>query len=350
MVYIDTLKKWREKIIHDNNIQVYCYFYVKQDSVLKTLSPDLGNEEDSLAAKGYLGLNIESSEISALLKSKPYKGIHFSNNIFRLLGIYLASPTDFEELIDQKWQTSNYKYKYIISKVIPSRSETFWSLIKKAPSSERDTYLHILKFISGVEGYRLTLKENIGEFLCINNLDVIDLLLLEDLFKYRIDIETRIQYMHYDAKELVLSVLGNFNNSVTKLTNRRKGHAPFLINDEYDVQDLLYFSLKSIFPKLKYEEPTPQLGGTSNKIEFVLAEEGILIEVKMIKSSETEKKYIKEIKEDLESYHRYKGLKDIIFFIYDPYMRTKDRYNFEDLNGNRVKQDNSFNVTVILSP
>jgi hypothetical protein len=53
----------------------------------------------------------------------------------------------------------------------------------------------------------------------------------------------------------------------------------------------------------------------------------------MIKEKDKdEKNFIKQIKEDIESYNKHPDFKEFIVFIYDPYKKTKDKKNFENLN------------------
>lgn len=146
------------------------------------------------------------------------------------------------------------------------------------------------------------------------------------------------------------NILKEFGNSIQKIvTQRRKGHNSFEINDEYDVQDLLYVILKSVFPSLKCEDPIPKVGGRSTKVDLIIRGEEILIEVKMLKKSDqNELKIIEQLKIDFESYHKCHWLKNLLCFVYDPYKRTQDKSNFEDLNGLRKKGENEYNVNVIL--
>ncbi|MBK8279492.1 MAG: hypothetical protein IPK94_04830 [Saprospiraceae bacterium] len=122
------------------------------------------------------------------------------------------------------------------------------------------------------------------------------------------------------------------------------------MEDEYDVQDISYVILKSIFPNLREEDPIPKVGGKSTKIDLILREEKILIEVKMIKAKDSnETHFIEQLKADFESYHECKWLRKLFCFVYDPYKKTRDISNFNDLNGERTKGEHNFNVEVIVA-
>ncbi len=118
-----------------------------------------------------------------------------------------------------------------------------------------------------------------------------------------------------------------------------------------DVQDVLYVMLKSIFPTLKEEDPTPIVGAKSNKIDLIHREEGILIEVKMQKQSDSnERDFIEQLKNDIQSYRNSHWLRHLIFFVYDPLGKTKDAHNFYDLNGTQSINGTAFSVEIVLNP
>ncbi|WP_262713093.1 PD-(D/E)XK nuclease domain-containing protein [Subsaximicrobium wynnwilliamsii] len=99
-------------------------------------------------------------------------------------------------------------------------------------------------------------------------------------------------------------MIDNFPEAIKQIKSRRKGKDAFQFKDEYDVQDVLYVMLKPVFPNMKAEDPVPKVGATSTKIDLILRQEKILIEVKMIKESDNdESKFIKQLKEDIQSYH-----------------------------------------------
>ena len=158
------------------------------------------------------------------------------------------------------------------------------------------------------------------------------------------------KYNDKTAEEVVRDILNNFSNAIQKIIkNRRSNHASFFISDEYDVQDILYVILKSIFPNLREEDPIPKVGSKSTKIDLILREERILIEVKMIKESDSnEIKAIDQLKIDFESYHECKWLDKLFCFVYDPNKKTKDIVSFKDLNGNRTKGNHNFNIEIIV--
>lgn len=91
--------------------------------------------------------------------------------------------------------------------------------------------------------------------------------------------------------ELIKNIFYNFQDAIKHLTNnRRKNHTVFEINDEYDVQDLSYLILRSIFINLEFENPHFKIGGTNSKVDLMIENEGIDIELKMIKANDQGKR------------------------------------------------------------
>lgn len=58
---------------------------------------------------------------------------------------------------------------------------------------------------------------------------------------------------------LVLNILNRFPTFVRQLKRRYNGRAPLEVNDEYDVQDLIYALLTLHFNDIRAEEYTPAL-------------------------------------------------------------------------------------------
>lgn len=349
MVYLDeVIKNLKKKILEDDeSLQVICYYYLTdKNSLPKNIYENTGYEE-SLAIKGYLGIKPDEAEVKLIVGRKPIKQIDYTSNIFKLLGISLASPLEVNKKLSAKFDTSSIKYKYLIVRVFPEYKNAFIKHLELVRDA-KDIYYTIFNFL-----FELNIESDIQTAvsnLALQNLDIIDLLILEELRARFISQELLIVYNNLTAIELVRRVLSNFGNSVKKITqNRRKGHELFSIRDEYDVQDILYVMLKPIFPKMIAEEPTPRVGMKYNKIDLLIKEEGIMIEVKMIKESDTdEKELIEQLKVDIQSYYRYTELKHLFMFIYDPQNKTRDLENFITLNGEQEIQGKRFFVEVIV--
>ena len=113
-------------------------------------------------------------------------------------------------------------------------------------------------------------------------------------------------------------ILSRFDLVANQLKRRRKNKEPYLVEDEYDVQDLLHALLKVDFDDIRKEEWTPSYAGGASKIDFVLKNEGILVEVKKTSKNTREKEIGEQLLVDIAKYKEYPNIRTLICFIYDP--------------------------------
>lgn len=348
MVHLEAfIKRHKDELLRDSSLHGLCYQYVTDKrSLPKEINSDLGDEE-TLSIKGYLGIEPLDEEVQIVINRKPIKQIDYTKNVFKLLGIHLASSGLVRERVETKFAESPLRYKYLICRVLPEFFENFRSYLENA-SADDTPYSQILEYV--FLNRKCDELEHYISQLTLRDIDVIDLLILEDLWNSLIAQSLSIKYQNLSATEMAKQVLVQFGNAAKKVTrDRRKGHDPFIINDEYDVQDLLYVILKSLFPKLVIEDPAPKVGATYTKIDMSIREVGVIIEVKMIKRSDSdERRFISQLKDDIESYYIYPYLKDLLIYVYDPENKTSDVQNFYSLNGIRENKGVRFNVDVVV--
>jgi hypothetical protein len=115
-------------------------------------------------------------------------------------------------------------------------------------------------------------------------------------------------------------VLLRFHLVAGQLRKRRKNKTAYLIKDEYDVQDLLRAILRLDFDDIRSEEWTPSYAGGASKIDIVLKKERVLIEVKKIGESLTEKQIGPQLIVDTARYDEYPDVETLVCFVYDPDM------------------------------
>jgi hypothetical protein len=139
------------------------------------------------------------------------------------------------------------------------------------------------------------------------------------------------------AVQATLDVIEVFDQVARRLAHaRRKGKNPYIVEDEYDVQDLFYAMLLPALPDLEPEDPTIKHAGSSKKIDFVSRQGRIGVEIKYVRSEQTDKDIEKDLKVDIESYHIHPACKTLIIFIYDPRHRILEPRILErDLSGSR---------------
>lgn len=152
------------------------------------------------------------------------------------------------------------------------------------------------------------------------------------------------------ALDIALQIIRNFSMVARILSDRQHGRQPFEIESEYDVQDVLFATLRASFVEARREDLTPQLAGSSKRIDIVLPEIRSLVEAKYVRNANHARRVIGELQEDFECYHTYPGCDHIFALVFDPETHIRDSYQFgEDLSGLRVKGDSAFEVHVEVS-
>lgn len=345
MVYLrEILKHNKAKLIQYKNIELAAYLYVQSFEQLPNHSFELSPEEE-VALIGYKKEFIEVSKVVTIVSKAPIKGISATSNIYKFAGLYLSATNELSEQLKEKYKQSDLKQKYFLSKIEPSLKIQ----LSKEVSELSDDPLSVL-ILSVYDSN--TVKETelntaLQSITSGTDIDVQSQILLEDIESTLLS----IRYVNKSADEVVRDILNNFSNAIQKIIkNRRKDHPDFIIEDEYDVQDILYVILKSVFPNLRDEDAIGKVGAKTTKIDLIIREERILVEVKMIKAKDSnETHFIEQLKTDFESYHECKWLRKLFCFVYDPYKKTRDISNFNDLNGERTKGEHNFNVEVIVA-
>jgi REase_DpnII-MboI len=345
MVYLrEILKHNKTRLNQYKNIELAAYLYSQSPVELSSHLFDLSPEEE-LAMLGYKKERVDIEKIVSIVSKSPIKGISALSNVYKFAGLYLSAKTELIHKLKEKYEQSDYKQKYFLSKIEPSLKSELIKDIENTPIQPVITLIKKIYDANAVNENEFI--EALEDVLSAGEIDVQLQILLEDISRALL----QIKLINKTAEEVIRDALNNFSNAIRKISsNRRKGHPEFKIEDEYDVQDILYVILKTIFPNLKDEDAIPKVGAKSTKIDLIIREERILIEVKMMKENDgNETHFIEQLKADFESYYQCKWLRKLFCFVYDPYKRTRDTSNFNDLNGERTKGGHTFNVEVIIA-
>lgn len=331
MVYLEKIEWLKEKYLN-NELVKYYYNYIKgiQNDIVSVQGKI---NVKQLALYGYAGQKIDGEKIKTiLLQNNIIMGGRI--NTYELLGIYLLDTNNenIKKDIEEKFAQVDLKLKFIIANVMDIYKNKLLELLKL--KRDLSPIEQIIKYILDEKFYTINV-EKYAEYIEKTE-DFEDLIILEK-FAYKrslndINIVT--------PKDNIVSILNNFHNANKVITrDRRKDHNEYIIKDEYDVQDLLNVIFKSIYPTIVPEENTPKVGGTTARADFIFKEFEIVLEIKMIKEKDRdEKEFIRQIKEDIQSYYRYEP-KYMIFYIYDPLDKTKDEQSFKDLEKKIKYQD-----------
>lgn len=117
---------------------------------------------------------------------------------------------------------------------------------------------------------------------------------------------------------LVLEKIFNrFHQVARQLRSRREERPTIDVSDEYDVQDLLHSLLKLQFDDIRPEEWTPSYAGGSSRMDFLLKNEQLVVEVKKTRDNLRDSAIGEQLIVDIAKYKEHPDCKTLVCFIYD---------------------------------
>ncbi len=216
---------------------------------------------------------------------------------------------------------------------------SFMSRDSKAITAGKIIPSHIT-IMAGVSAAK-NISENIGKFIS----------LLERFIKQMdkkggLPISQPVQKSP-DAYQKVERILNKFQAVARQLTVRHSSRSTLEIKDEYDVQDLLHSILKIEFEDIRAEEWTPSYAGSSTRMDFLLKQEEIVIEVKIAGDKLKDKDVGQQLILDIAHYKEHPACKTLYCFIYDPkFVLTKHSSLKNDLE----KKHGELDVKIFIRP
>lgn len=134
-----------------------------------------------------------------------------------------------------------------------------------------------------------------------------------------------------DARKTELSiegilsmVLNRFHKMAKSLKNRHADRGTLIINDEYDVQDLLQGILRLFIDDVRPEDYAPSYAGGNSRIDFHLPKYDMYIETKMTRDGLADKQIGEELLIDIGRYKN--SCSTLVCFIYDPKEKLENPY------------------------
>ena len=92
----------------------------------------------------------------------------------------------------------------------------------------------------------------------------------------------------------------------------------------------LHVILKIHFNDVRPEEFSPSKSGANSRLDFLLKEEKIVVEVKFASSNLKDKKIAEQLIVDKERYKAHPDCKKLFCFVYDPDLIVKNPYGLEN--------------------
>lgn len=149
------------------------------------------------------------------------------------------------------------------------------------------------------------------------------------------------------ALEILSRIAGRLPDVAEVLRNRKHGRQPFLIEVEYDVQDLLHALLRVQFDHVRAEEWNPSYAGSSTRMDFFLDDHATVVEVKKMRPTLTTTQLVNELIIDISRYRLSRPeIQQLVCLVYDPGRAVKNpRVVVKDLEQQSV---DGFRVKVLI--
>lgn len=223
----------------------------------------------------------------------------------------------------EKWQTN---YKLLLEQVIPLTNSQRTSLIE-AFSSYRNLKTNLETHLSKLKA----VKENYEKGLLISSQSALGSFSLEDVSKLLTQVPAGLRRWTWEEKSRTL------NGQPRQ----------WYIDNEYHVQNLLYFLLGAVFTDIREEEYTRSVGQKKPRVDLEIPSLKLVIEIKFWRSTDKPQKVIGEIAEDASLYlAEGSPHKKIIAFIWDDYRRTEEHHLLREIK----RMNGIFDVVIVSRP
>ena len=137
-----------------------------------------------------------------------------------------------------------------------------------------------------------------------------------------------------DSVRTVLQLGDQLGEIGRQLGKRRKGKPVFELSDEYDYQDLLHATLRLFFDDVRPEDAAPSHGGAASRIDFVLPEFQLAVELKATRASMDAKSLGEELIVDPARYASRTDVRRLVCLVFDSTNQISNPRGIErDLSG-----------------
>lgn len=120
-----------------------------------------------------------------------------------------------------------------------------------------------------------------------------------------------------DAVATVLEIAGKLRDVSRQLAKRHDKRPTLTITDEYDLQDLYHSLLRLFFGDVREEEWTPSYAGGGSRIDFVIPEYKLALELKHARKSMTTKELGEQLVVDIENYAKHPDVRNLVCVVFD---------------------------------
>jgi hypothetical protein len=189
--------------------------------------------------------------------------------------------------------------------------------------------------------------------------------LADDIEVERLDIERKVEFFEGllgrlpfyvagpsqpiqlgDAFTNLNKIFDRFHLVAQQLKRRYNGRETLEIKDEYDVQNLLHSLLHIDFEDIRAEEWAPSYAGKASRMDFLLKEEKIVVEVKKTRKGLGNGEIGDQLIIDITRYQAHSDCQTLICFVYDPESIIVNPRGLEK----DLSRDEKIRVKVVIRP
>lgn len=138
-----------------------------------------------------------------------------------------------------------------------------------------------------------------------------------------------------------------FHAVAVQLRQRHTDRPTLVVNDEYDVQDLMHALLRLHFDDVRPEEWVPSYAGAASRTDFLLPQIDTVVEIKKTRQGLNAKMVGDQLIIDIAKYKRHPHCRRLLCFVYDPEGRIANPIGIENDLNNCV---DDFEVRVSILP
>ena len=153
-----------------------------------------------------------------------------------------------------------------------------------------------------------------------------------------------------NIRSLIRTIVLTTSKAIIPLQRRRNNSKNIDFNNEYDYQDFLHSMLTPWVKDIRPEEFTPSYAGTSKRVDFLLKDHDMFIEVKYARNKAHARKMGDEITIDIHHYQSHPKCRYLVVVIYDPnrYIINPDGF-ISDLSKKYLSGSNELDVEIFIS-
>jgi len=170
---------------------------------------------------------------------------------------------------------------------------------------------------------------------------------IDEIEEYWKEENNEAQAVELGTVEKIKLIISRFHQVARQLRARYSDRPTIEIEDEYDVQDLFHGLLKLYFDDVRAEEYTPSYAGSASRVDFLLKQEQIVIEIKKTRKNLGAKEVGEQLIIDSQRYQSHPNCGQLICFVYDPEGRVANPRGIEN---DLTKEINGVPVAVFITP